>query len=518
MAAIDVGSNSVRQVVADVLPSGTIQMVDEMKATPRLGAGLDAAGALQPDAMRRAVEALARMATLAGQLEVDRTVAVATSAVRDAANGEEFVAMVREATGLEIRILDGATEARLAHRSARAHFDMEAGPTVVMDVGGGSLELALSAGTVLDRLLSFPLGAIRLTERFLSQGGRRRDAARLRRAVRDELRRDPALWREWRGARLIGSGGTFTALAAVHLARRGIATARTVHGTRIPREDVEHLLDYLQQLSPAERLAVPGLSPARAEIIVAGLATIAEVMDQLDSREVTVSDYGIREGLLLESAEVSADADPRRARERSVVAFARRCRYEAPHARQVRRLALQLFDVLGGSLGASPADRVTLADAALLHDVGYHVSYRRHHQHSFHLIVHADLLGMTPEEQVVLANVARYHRGSKPSRKHPSYVELQPEARERVRRLAALLRVADGLDRGHVAAVAKVQVARGKDGAIELHVVPRVPGADCRLELWGAARKAGLLAEVAGVPVRVMDAAGREVSGDDDAQ
>lgn len=514
VAAIDVGSNSVRQVVADVSPTGAIHMVDELKATPRLGAGLDAAGALTAEAMRRAVEALARMVTLTGRLDVDRTVAVATSAVRDAANGDEFVAMVRDATGLELRILDGPEEARLAHLSARAHFDMEAGPTAVIDVGGGSLELALSAGSAIDRLLSYPLGAIRLTERHLAQGTRRRDVDRLRRAVRTELR-DPELWREWRGARLIGSGGTFTALAAVHLSRRGVSAARTVHGTRVSREELEHLLDYLQQLSPAERAAVPGLSPARAEIIVAGLAAVAEVMARLDSREVIVSDYGIREGLLLDSAQVSPDADPRRARERSVVAFARRCRYEAQHARQVRRLSLQLFDALGESLGATTAERVTLGDAALLHDVGYHVSYRRHHQHSYHLIVHADLLGMTPEEQVVVANVARYHRGSTPSRKHQPYAELAPGARARVRRLAALLRVADGLDRGHVRGVARVRVKRAADLSIELHVVPREAGTDCRLELWGGARKAGLLAELAGVPVRVMDPAGREVSVDD---
>ncbi len=513
MAAIDIGSNSVRQVVADVTNSGSIRIVDELKATPRLGAGLDATGSLAPEAMRRAIEAVTRMAVLAAQLGVDRTVIVATSAVRDASNSAEFTKMVHAATGLELRILDGSEEARLAHLSARAHFDMEAGPTVVMDVGGGSVELALSAGPVLDRLLSYPLGALRLTERHLSEGTRRRDVARLRRSVRAALR-DPELWREWRGARLIGSGGTFTALAAVQLARRGVSAARTVHGARIGREEVEHVLEYLQHLSPAERAAVPGLSPSRAEIIVAGVATIAELMDRLGSRELTVSAYGIREGLLLESAQVSPDIEPRRARERSVVAFARRCHYEALHARHVRRLALQLFDALGRSLGASPPERLTLGDAALLHDVGYHVSYRRHHQHSYHLIVHADLLGMTPEEQVVLANVARYHRASRPSRKHEPFAALTSEARARVRRLAALLRVADGMDRGHVGAVSRIVVKRSPDDGIELHAVPRDPGADCRLELWGGLRKSGLLADVAGVPVRVMDASGHEVIDD----
>ena len=516
VAAVDVGSNSIRQVVADVTPAGAIRIVDEMKATPRLGAGLDASGALDPAAMRRALDALMRMAMLARQLEVDRVVAVATSAVRDAGNGQQFVELVRRETGLELRLLDGEEEARLAHRSALAHFDAADGPTVVMDVGGGSMELALSVGGALERLVSLPFGAIRLTERYLSEGPRRRDVAQLRKAVRSAVRDE--LSREWHGARLIASGGTFTTLAAMYLARRGISSARTVHGTTVPREELEHLLDFLQQLSPTERAAVPGLNPTRADIIVAGLAVAAEVLDRLDGRELVVSAYGIREGLLLESAEVEPEADPRKARERSVVALARRCRYEAGHARQVRRLALQLFDALGESLGAAVEERQLLADAALLHDVGYHVSYRGHHKHSYHLIVHAELLGMTPEEQVVLANIARYHRGGRPrKKKHASYADLSRDARHRVERLAALLRVADGLDRGHVSVVRRVRVRRSADGTIELRTTPREPGADQRLELWGAARKAGLLARVAGVPVQIRDASGAIVEAGDEA-
>jgi exopolyphosphatase/guanosine-5'-triphosphate,3'-diphosphate pyrophosphatase len=517
IAAIDVGSNSIRQTVADVSPRGRIRVVDELKATPRLGAGVHATGALDDAAMDRALDALGRMATLGGQLGAERTVAVATSAVRDASNGAEFVERVRCETGLELRLLDGVEEARLAYRSAVAHFDLAEGLAVVMDIGGGSLELALSAGGVLDRLLSFPFGAIRLTEQFLAGGPRRRDLARLRKAVRRALRDEIAV-RDWRGATLVGSGGTFTALAGMHLARRGLTAARTVHATAVPREQLEHLLDYLVELSPAERAQVPGLNPARADIIVAGIAVAAEVAARIEAREVLVSAYGIREGLLLESAEVSpAAADSGRARERSVRAFAERCRFEAPHAKQVRRLALQLFDALGERLGCAPQDRQTLADAALLHDVGYHVNYTQHHKHSYHLIVHADLLGVSPEEQVVIANVARYHRGAWPKKKHEGFAVLDGAGRARVRRLAALLRVADGLDRGHVGAVERANARVAEDGAIELTATPHAEAGHCRLELWGAARKSDLLAEVAAAPVRVLDVDGAVIAGGDDA-
>lgn len=521
VAAIDVGSNSIRQVIADVSPSGAIRTVDELKATPRLGAGVSATGRLSAEAMRRALDALTRMATLAAQIDADRVVAVATSAVREAANGAEFVEQVRAETGLELRLLEGAEEARLAFVSAQAHFDLARHPTVVMDIGGGSLELALSAGGVIDRLLSFPLGALRLTERYLTQTTgagtvRRRDVQRLRREAR-RLLREALPARDWHGAMLIGSGGTFTTLAAMHQFRRGLTAARTVHGTAVAREELEHILDALQALTPAERTAIPGLSPTRADIIIAGLAVAAEVVAWLEGREVVVSAHGIREGLLLETAQVAprrAEGGRGQARTRSVRDFARRCHYEAPHARQVRRLALQLFDAIGASIGCRPADRRTLADAALLHDVGYHINYDRHHKHSYHLIVHADLLGVSPDEQVVLAHVARYHRGAWPKKKHETFAALPAAARATVRRLAALLRVADGLDRGHGGGVERVEVTRAADGAIEITGIPGAEAGSCRLELWGAARKADLLADVAGAPVRILDRDGQVVAAD----
>jgi exopolyphosphatase/guanosine-5'-triphosphate,3'-diphosphate pyrophosphatase len=169
----------------------------------------------------------------------------------------------------------------------------------------------------------------------------------------------------------------------------------------------------------------------------------------------------------------------------------------------VQSLALQLFDAMGARLGCDPSERQTLADAALLHDVGYHINYEQHHKHSFHLITHADLLGIGPEEQVVIAHVARYHRGGVPKRKHAAWWELDRDARERVRRLSALLRVADGLDRGHASAVDKVKV-RWLERAVRLTPTPRRANDPMRLELWGAARKAELLSEVAGAPIEVV--------------
>ncbi len=515
VAAIDIGSNSVRQIVADVSADGTIRVVDEMKAAPRLGAGLTESNDLDAAAMDRAIEAITRMHTLAGQLGATRIEAVATSAVREASNGSAFIARVKDATGMRIRVLSGQQEARLSFRSALAHFELGAGRAVVMDIGGGSLELALSADGLVESLESLPLGAIRMTETYLRGDAGRKQVTALRKAVRDALK-GQLPYREFRGARVIGSGGTFTNLAGMHLAREGIATARTTHGTTIARAELEHVLEWLQDMPAEERATVPGLNPARADIIVAGLAVAAETMSRFEARELVVSAYGIREGLLLETARIApAIVDPGVARERSVRELAERSHYEVQHARQVQRLALQLFDTLGPRVGCEPGDRQILSDAALLHDIGYHISYAQHHKHSYHLILHADFLGMSPEEQVAIANIARYHRGPRPKKKHRNFGGLERTLRDRIERLAAILRVADGFDRGHVGTVEKIKV-RWLDRALRLTPVPTSRTRSLRLELWGASRKSGLLARVSGVPVEIVNSDGTVVPVDEE--
>ena len=367
---------------------------------------------------------------------------------------------------------------------------------------------------MLDDLVSLPFGALRLTERYLRDGTTPKALKRLRRDVRDGLR-DVITRRDWRGAQVIGSGGTFTNLASIHLARHGMLAARNVHATAVPRVEVEHILDGLAAMTAQERREVPGLNPERADIIVAGLAVAAEVLARLEGRELTVSRYGIREGLLLELARVTPTvADPGAARERSVREFAERCHFEEGHALQVQKLALRLFDAIGTRLGCRPEERAALADAALLHDVGYHINYDRHHKHSYHLIVHAELLGISPSEQVVIANVARYHRGAPPKRKHRNYGALDKSLREQVVRLSAILRVADGFDRGHVSAVDDLRV-RWLQRAIRITPTAVKGAGTLRLERWGAHRKSQPLAELAGVPVEIVGTDGAVLSSND---
>jgi exopolyphosphatase / guanosine-5'-triphosphate,3'-diphosphate pyrophosphatase len=484
-----------------------------MKAAPRLAAGLGQTGELSETSMHAALAAIDRMATLAKQLGASRIDAVATSAVREAANASVFLAEIARSTGLKVRVLDGDEEARLSYRSAVAHFDLGVGRTVVIDIGGGSLELALAAEGVIEHLGSLPFGAIRMTEEFFADGVTPKRVEKLRDAVRDGIRTELPR-RDWRGSQLIGSGGTFTNLAGIYLARQGILTARSVHAAHIPRADLEHILDMLSEMSAEERRSVPGLNPERADIIVAGLAVAAEILRRLESREFVVSRYGIREGLLLEAARVAPTiADPGEARARSVSEFATRCHVEQPHSSHVQKLSLVLFDAIGERLGCAKEDREILSDAALLHDSGYHISYERHHKHSYHLILHADLLGMSPSDQVVVANIARYHRGREPRKKHRNYGMLEKSLRQRIKRLSAILRVADGFDRGHVSAVADLKV-RWTQRALRITPVPAHGKATMRLEMWGANRKSELLADVAGVPVEIVGPDGKVLSSE----
>jgi exopolyphosphatase / guanosine-5'-triphosphate,3'-diphosphate pyrophosphatase len=517
IAAIDIGSNSVRQIVADVSPQGRIRVVDEMKAMPRLGSGLESTGALLAPAIDSGVAAVQRMVALARTLNAERIEIVATSAVRDAANALEFTGRILRETGVPVRVLSGEEEALLCFRSALAHFELGAGRALVMDIGGGSLELVLAKDGLIERLASLPFGAVRMTERFLTPDVKPRSVRALRKYVRDGLRRTMPV-KDWRGAQVIGSGGTFTNLAGIMLARTGVS-ARSTHGTRVSRVELEHALDYLQRLTREERAAVPGLNPARADIIVAGLAVAAEVLARFDPRDLLVSGYGIREGILLDAARVQPQvADPGKARERSVLQFAERCHYEQPHAHQVRRLALQLFDALAPRLALGPGDRQVLADAALLHDVGYHINYEKHHKHSFHLISHAELLGMTPAEQVAVAHVARYHRGAAPQRKHRSFAQLDRSLRTRIVKLSALLRFADGFDRGHVSAVERLDV-QWADDALRVQALPVSGATTLRLDLWGASRKRQLLEDVLRHPVVVIAPDGSVVeTGEDEGE
>ncbi len=504
IAAIDVGSNSIRLVVAEYEPQAGLTIIDEVKDQPRLATGLAATGRLDEFAMARAIQALQRMREVTKRRGVRRVVAVATSAVREASNGAAFVARVKKETGIPLRIIDGRTEGALSWRSVAHHFPLAGTRTIVADIGGGSLELIGAVNGLVEATASLPLGAVRLTELFPPDDARGQKSLKaLRKTIRKKLRKAMD-WRGWNGVTLIGSGGTFTNLARMALLRRGHTAIDAVHGEEITTAEVELLLKWLSTRTAEERRAMPGLNPQRADIIMAGLAVTAELLSLTGATGVRVSAFGLREGLLLEMVgEVGLEvSDPLR----PLREFVERCQVDRRHVEQVRVLALSLFEQLGGVLGCDESERWILEAAALLHDVGQMVSYRQHHKHSYQLIMHAERLNLSARDRTLVALVSRYHRKTGPKRKHAEFMALNEDDRQVVMRLSALLRVADGLDRGHTSIVERIRT-RLMDHRLSIRVQPRLANADVSLECWGAQRKADVLAELLDREVSVAPSA-----------
>jgi len=518
LAAIDVGSNSIRLVVAEYDSASGLTIIDEIKEQPRLAAGVATTGALDDGAMAHAIEALRRMLEVCQRRNVTRGRGVATAAVREAANGRAFLDRVKSELDLDLEIIDGDTEAALSYRSVAHHFRLEDTEALIADIGGGSLELIGAVDGLVQWTDSLPFGAVRLTDLYFDGADTSDGIKRLRKKVGKKLRKVFAK-HDSAGTTVIGSGGTFTNLGRMAAARRGISLDEPVHGISVSTAEVEHLLDKLASMSPDERAKVPGLNPSRADIILAGLAVTAELLKRAKSRDVTVrsradiilaglavtaellkraksrdvtvSAFGLREGLLLEMAgaeTVAASDDPMRL----VGEFAERCHVDRGHGEQVRALALQLFDALAEPLEAEADERALLEAAAILHDVGQMVTYKNHQKHSFQLIVHADRLNLKAEERLLVAHIARYHRKSGPSKNHADFAQLKPEDQRIVRRMSALLRVADGLDRGGSATVGNIAVSL-PPGQVLIEVKPRESGIDLSLECWAAGRKSDVL-------------------------
>lgn len=503
LAAIDVGSNSIRLLVAEVGPHSGITVIDEVKEQPRLATGVAQTGRLDPNAMERAIAGLRRMNGVCERRGVSRIAAVATAAVREAVNGEVFVKRVKDEIGLDLKIIDSDTEAALSYRSVAHHFPLEGGRTVVADIGGGSLELIGAVDGMIEHTLSLPFGAVRLTELHLDQNDSRKAVRELREYLRRQFRRRLPL-RDWSATTLIGSGGSFTNLARMAAARRGLSAADPVHGTAVTVAEVEHLLAWLAAMSPEKRAAVPGLNPQRADIILAGLAVTAELLERIETREIKISAFGLREGLILDMA--GADAAPAAVEPlRLIREFAERCHSDRRHIEHVRVLALNLFDLLAERLEVTADERGILEAAALLHDVGQLVSYRKHHKHSYQLIMHGERLPFSSRERGMVALVSRYHWGKGPKKKHKEFGHLSSDDQTIVRRLAGILRIAEGLDRGHSAIVEKLTVEVCPT-VLTIKAVPRYAGADLSLECWGALEHADVLTKVLGRDILIEPA------------
>lgn len=493
LAAIDIGTNSVRLIIAEALRGGKYRILDDEKQTTRLGKNLSQTGHLDPEAVELSLQALRRMKQIADGYQVQELRAIATCAVREASDGPDFCRRVLEEVGIQIDVVSARKEAQLAFYGVLRGFDLEGKNVAVVDIGGGSTEIILASGKLIEEIFTTPLGAVRLTELFQTQQTLGQDEFnQLLDGIERRLRKHTKKLRFFPHS-LIGSGGTFTALATMVMARKG-QSGLPVQGYQVTRAEVRHLLDRLRKMSPKARRNLAGLSPDRADIIVAGIAIIDCVMGHFDINLLQVHTGGVRDGLLLTMVDDSLGSSSQQPPDRNLALeqFAANCGVDLPHTRHVAKLATSMFAQLQPLYALNANDQFLLEAAALLQDVGYLINYERHHKHSYHLILNSSLPGFRPEELELIANVARYHRGAKPKRKHENFGGLSRPDRLRVRQLAAILRLAGGCDRSHTQQVIDVEIAQ-RDDDLEMQLVAEeLPEVD----LWGVRQRGELFQDV----------------------
>jgi exopolyphosphatase / guanosine-5'-triphosphate,3'-diphosphate pyrophosphatase len=492
LAVIDLGSNSFRLVVFQAGASWW-RRTDEIYEPVRIGEGLGASGRLGEQPIERALSTLEVFAhfTTAAELGSEAIDAVATSAIRDAENAAEFLARARERSGLEVRVLSREQEAYYGYLAVANSTTLEHG--YVLDLGGGSLQLVRVAERLPGASGSWRLGTVRMSERFLPGPGpaKRRQLQALREHVAAELEGAPWLAGAEDARRLIGMGGTVRNLAAAAQRAAGLPS-NGVQGMVIKRAALDQLIERLADLPAAERASVPGIKPARADLILAGAVVLQGVLEAGGFDGLESTEAGLREGVFFERLLVGREPplfeDVRRA---SVLNLSAAYQVNPAHTRHVAALALGMFDELA-ALGLHPGDpreRELLWAASMLHDIGMSVDYDDHHKHSRYLILNAGLPGYTPIEVAIIAQAARYHRKGLPEPGPLAPLFGEGDA-QRLDRCAVLLRLAEDLERSRDQAVRATSLAL-RDGEVELHLIadgrPVVPR-------WAASREAELFA------------------------
>ena len=497
LAVIDIGTNSIHMVLTEILPDAGYKILDRFKDMTRLGDGAFATRRLSDAGVSRALHTLKTLVTLARNKGFDRIVAVATSAVREARNGGEFVSLVAERTGLTVRVISGIEEARLIFLGVKNSIALSNEPVLVVDIGGGSVELIVGNRDAMIQAKSLKLGAIRLVDQLLPKAPPTTPMLRaLEDTVRNQLKAALETFKVKTFDSIIATSGMAGNLAnVIHTDLTGRPLSQ-VNLAKITSKDICHLEAKLARSSLKVRLGIPGLDPKRVDTLLPTAVVLRHLLELTRQDELTLCDKAIREGVIYDfivrnREGLKAEHDIPDVRRRNVIGLVRRCQAPEAHSLHVAGLALRLFDQTQRLHGLGQQERCWLEYAALLHDIGYLINPRQHHKHAYYLITNSDLGGFTADEIEVIANVARYHRRARPALKHQEFSSLTPRLKRVVRILSALLRVADGLDRTHFSVVRTVTVKVGKIMTIEATVT-----GDAEMELWAAMNRVDLFEQV----------------------
>jgi exopolyphosphatase/guanosine-5'-triphosphate,3'-diphosphate pyrophosphatase len=493
LAAIDVGTNAIRLEMARVLPDGSLEVVRKERDPVRPGEGVFTTGSIPPAVADRLLSTLRRYGALCRRHGA-HVRAVATSAVREAANRDEILRRVRDEAGLELEVVSGKEEARLICLGILAGKPKTA-RSLCLDIGGGSTEVATATGENPTALYSVALGAVRLKEIFQADGDIGSKRLGLMREYAAEAVEE-AVPKRIPGAprTALGSSGTINAV---------VLFAGVIGTPRATAKQIARAVDDLVAMGPAGRRE--RFEGSRADIVVAGAVILEALARRLGLEAVVGVDRGLRDGLLVDLVRRARAGAGDDSLAEAALAMGRRFFFDEPHGQQVARLALRLFDDLAALHGLPASARPYLEVAALLHDIGNAVNYNRHHRHTYYLIQNADIPGLADRERELVARIARYHRKSPPEGAHPFMEGLSPTEARIVKKASTLLRVADSLDRSHHQPIADVRARTGKSG-VELRIAARAP---VDLEVWDLEHEMALFQRVLGKRLAIQVVRGR---------
>jgi len=482
LAAIDIGSNSLKLVIVEAAASDSFTVILQDRERVRLGHETLRNKFLSAEAIDLSADAIGKFRSIAESRDVHSIIAVATASVREANNANEFAREIEERTGVHIDVLSSIEEARLIGIAAAQSFGADNESLLNIDIGGGSTELSLMKNGEPHKLFSMKLGAVGLTERFIfSNPPKKEELKNLQAEIVSALQPPLRKTRNETWQLSTGTSGTILNLAALLNFQTGETQAAK---PEIQFKRLVALNKMLASLPLEKRAELPVISPQRAEVIVAGGQILEGVMRGFKINTLQPCAYALREGVIIdylreiESESLPPVPDVEDKKLRDVFAIGRRFGYEESHALQVADLAEKIFDALTPVYKLSRHGRTLLSAAALLHDVGYHISHEAHHKHSYYLIKHSEITGFSETEKLIIANIARYHRGSVPKEKHLDFMQLSERDRQLVARLGAILRLAEALDRGHENHITDIKFRREKQNLI----FKLVSDEDCAIE------------------------------------
>ncbi|MGI2905259.1 Ppx/GppA phosphatase family protein [Tolypothrix sp. VBCCA 56010] len=498
IAAIDLGTNSLHMVIVRIEPTlPSFSIIAREKETVRLGDRDTKTGELKPEIMEKAIAALGRFQEVAKTLNAETTIAVATSAVREAPNGKDFLQRVEDELSLSVDLISGQEEARQIYLGVLSGMEFNDQPHIIIDIGGGSTEIILGDSHEARVLTSTKVGAVRLTSELITTDPiSNAEFQYLQAYARGTLERSveevQANIQTGETPRLVGTAGTIETLALIHAREKSGSVPATLNRYEFSLKDLRELVNRLRKLNYSERAEIPGMPDRRSEVILAGAVILQEAMTILGVDSLTVCERSLREGVIVDWMLTHGLIEDKlryqgSVRERSVLKQAKKYNVNLEHSDRVAKFALSLFNQTQGKLHNWGAEeRQLLWAATILHNCGHYVSHNAHHKHSYYLIRNGELLGYTETEIEIIANLARYHRKSAPKKKHENYANLlHKEDRQIVSKLSAFVRLAVALDRRQIGAIARVQCEYNPDSQeLQLHIFPSHPDDDCALELW----------------------------------